>query len=79
MLNNLDRAHDALHFLDAGCDRDTWHKIGRAAIAAGVTVDALDAWSSTAGNYAGIRDVQAAFRTIKPDGGTSAARWPTTG
>ncbi|WP_426148622.1 PriCT-2 domain-containing protein, partial [Polaromonas sp. DSR2-3-2] len=72
MVNDLDRAHDALHFLDAGCDRETWHKIGRAAIAAGVTVDALDAWSSTAGNYAGTRDVQAAFRTIKADGGTGA-------
>ena len=72
MVNDLDRASDALHFLDAGCDRDTWHRIGRAAIAAGVTVDALDAWSSTAGNYAGTRDVQAAFRTIKPDGGTGA-------
>ena len=72
MVNDLDHAHDALHFLDAGCDRDTWHKIGRAAIAAGVTVDALDAWSSTAGNYAGTRDVQAAFRTIKADGGTGA-------
>ena len=72
MVNDLDRANDALHFLDAGCDRDTWHRIGRAAIAAGVTVDALDAWSSSAGNYAGIRDVQASFRTIKPDGGTGA-------
>ena len=72
MLNDLDRAHDALHFLDAGCDRDTWHKIGRAAIAAGVTVDGLDDWSSTAGNYAGTRDVQASFKTVKPDGGTGA-------
>ena len=72
MLDDLDRASNALHFLDAGCDRDTWHGIGRAAIAAGVTVDALDTWSSTAGNYAGTRDVQAAFRTIKPDGGTGA-------
>ena len=72
MVNEIDRAHDALHFLDAGCDRDTWHKIGRAAIAAGVTVDTLDAWSSSAGNYTGTRDVQAAFRTIKADGGTGA-------
>ena len=72
MVDELSRAHDALHFLDAGCDRDTWHRIGRAAIAAGVTVDELDTWSSTAGNYAGTRDVQAAFKTIKPDGGTGA-------
>jgi putative DNA primase/helicase len=72
MLNDLDRAHDALHFLDAGCGRDTWHKIGRSAIAAGVTVDELDAWSSTGGNYKGTRDVQNAFRTIKQEGGTGA-------
>ena len=72
IVNDLDRAHDALHFLDAGCDRETWQRIGRAAIAAGVTVDALDAWSSTAGNYAGTCDVLAAFRTIKADGETGA-------
>lgn len=72
MLNELDRAHDALHFLDAGCDRETWHTIGRAAIAAGLTIDDLDTWSATGGNYAGTRDVQAAFRTIKPEGGTGA-------
>ena len=64
------RARDALHFLDSGCDRDTWHKIGRAAIAAGLTIDEVDTWSSTAGNYAGTRDVQTAFRTIKREGGT---------
>ena len=72
MVNEINRAHDALHFLDAGCDRETWHTIGRAAIAAGVTIDTLDAWSSSAGNYAGTRDVQDAFRTIKADGGTGA-------
>ena len=72
MLNDLDRARDALHFLDAGCDRATWHKTGRAAIAAGLTIDDLDAWSATGGNYAGTRDVLAAFRTIKPEGGTGA-------
>lgn len=72
MRSEIDRASDALHFLDAGCDRETWHKIGRAAIAAGLTIDDLDTWSATGGNYAGTRDVQAAFRTIKPEGGTGA-------
>jgi len=66
------RASDALNSIDPNCDRETWHKIGRAGIAAGLTIDELDTWSSTAGNYAGTRDVQAAFRTIKPDGGTRA-------
>ena len=72
MLNGCDvnTARDALHFLDPGCNRPTWHTIGRAAIAAGLTVDELDTWSATAGNYAGTKDVQSAFRTIKREGGT---------
>ena len=72
MVNDLDRAIDALHFLDAGCDRETWHKIGRAAIAAHVPIEVIDNWSATGANYAGTRDVLAAFRTIKADGGTGA-------
>ena len=69
---DLRRAHDALHSLDAGCDRETWHKTGRAAIAAGLTIDDLDAWSATGDNYGGSRDVQSAFKTITPGGGTGA-------
>jgi hypothetical protein len=64
------RALDALHHLDAGCAREEWHRIGRAAIAAGLTVDDLDDWSSTAPNYTGTKDVKAAFKTVKADGGT---------
>lgn len=67
---NLQRAKDALAFLDAGCDRDTWHQIGRAAISAGLTVDDIDTWSASADNYKGTKDVKAAFRTITPEGGT---------
>ena len=62
----IDDARDALHFLDPGCDRDTWHTIGRAAIAAGLTIDEIDAWSAPAANYRGTKDVYAAFRTISP-------------
>jgi putative DNA primase/helicase len=72
MLSELDRASDALHFLDAGCDRETWHKTGRAGIAAGLSIEVIDTWSATGSNYTGTRDVQAAFRTIKPEGGTGA-------
>lgn len=72
MRSDRARALEALHRLDPGCDRVTWHKIGRAAIAAGLTVDELDAWSATAGNYKGHQDVQAAFKTIKPEGATGA-------
>ena len=70
--NEIDRARDALQFLDPGCGREDWHRIGRAAIAAGLSVDDLDAWSCHASNYKGEQDVRAAFRTVTPDGGTGA-------
>lgn len=72
MTNELDRAADALHCLDAGCDRETWHKAGRAGLAAGLPIEVIDSWSSTGDNYKGTQDVLSAFRTIKPEGGTKA-------
>ena len=72
MTNELDRAADALHCLDAGCDRETWHKAGRAGLAAGLPIEVIDAWSATGDNYKGTQDVLSAFRTIKPEGGTKA-------
>lgn len=72
MLNSYtcDDAHDALNYLDAGVDRETWHMIGRSAIAAGLTIDQIDTWSATGDNYSGTQDVIAAFKTITPEGGT---------
>jgi hypothetical protein len=74
MLNghNPDRYLDALHAIPPDLSRDNWHKVGRAAIAAGLTIDDIDTWSSSASNYKGNKDVKAAFRTITPDGGTQA-------
>lgn len=63
-------ARAALFAIHPGCDREEWHRIGRAAIAAGLTVDDVDEWSSGASNYTGARDVHTAFRSIKPEGGT---------
>jgi hypothetical protein len=74
MLNGytLDDARNALQFIPADLPRDGWHKVGRAAIAAGVDVDALVEWSRNADNYKSEQDVRAAFRTVKADGGTGA-------
>jgi len=70
----IDTRHalEALHAIDAGCSREEWHRIGTAAIAAGLTVDDIIAWSESAPNFAGERDVRAAFRTITPKGGIGA-------
>ena len=65
-----DRALEALHAIPSDMPRDDWHKVGRAAIAAGLSVDDLVEWSATASNYTGERDVRSAFRTITKDGGT---------
>lgn len=66
-------AWDALHAIPPDLPRDEWHKAGRAAIAAGLTVDDLVEWSRPADNFKSEQDVRAAFRTIKPEGGTGAA------
>lgn len=68
----MDNALEALQTIPANLPRDEWHEIGRAALAAGLTVDDLDTWSATAENYSGRRDVEAAFRTIQATGGTGA-------
>jgi len=72
MFNDLDRARDALHSIPADLPRDEWHRVGRAAIAAGLTVDDLVEWSRNAGNFKSEQDVRAAFKTITPEGGTGA-------
>lgn len=71
-MDDRSRALSALHTLDPGCQREQWHEIGRAAIAAGLSIDDIDQWSSAAPNYTGTKDVKASFRTVTPEGGTGA-------
>lgn len=70
--NNLE-AWEALQAIPSDLPRDDWHKAGRAAIAANLTMDDLVEWSRPASNFKSEQDVRSAFRTIKPDGGTGAA------
>ena len=71
-MNDTDRAHDALHSIPADLPRDDWHKVGRAAIAAGLDVDTLVEWSRNAANFKSEQDVRAAFKTVTAEGGTGA-------
>jgi hypothetical protein len=64
------QARAALFSTDPGCSRLEWHEIGRAAIAAGLSVDDLVEWSSTAANFRSDADVRRAFRGITSAGGT---------
>ena len=70
---DTERARDALRAIDPSLPRDDWHRIGRSAIAAGLSVDDVVQWSEPAANFASERDVRAAFRGITPDGGTTPA------
>ena len=65
-----EEALDALQAIPPDLTRDEWHKTGRAAIAAGLTIDDLVEWSRSAHNFKSELVVRAAFRTITPDGGT---------
>lgn len=66
-------ARSALFAIDPGCARDQWHAIGRAAIAAGLTVDDIVQWSESAANFVSERDVRTAFRGITTNGPTTPA------
>ncbi len=72
-MSDTARALSALCHLDPGMPIDQWHTAGRAAIAAFLTIDDIDAWSSAAPNYKGRRDVEMQFSKVTPDGGTTAA------
>ena len=68
MLNDIDRARDALYAIPADLPRDDWVKAGMAAHAAGIDFDAFNDWSAGAGNYdaAAARDT---WRSFKPGKG----------
>lgn len=63
-----EQAREALQFVDPGTDRATWVKTLAAAKAAGLDFDDIHAWSSSAPNYVGERDVQTAWRSIDAGG-----------
>ena len=71
MLNDLDRAHDALHSIPADLPRDDWVKTGMGFHAAGGDFDTFNDWSAGAGNYdaAAARDT---WRSFKPGKGVGA-------
>ncbi|MBC8745209.1 MULTISPECIES: AAA family ATPase [Paraburkholderia] len=61
------RACSALFALNAGCDRDTWIRLGMAAKDAGVPFEVFDAWSATGANYTREDDCRAAWDSFKDD------------
>ncbi len=71
MLDDLDRARDALHAIPPDLPRDEWVRAGMAAQSAGLDFDAFDNWSSGACNY-DERDARDTWRSFKPGKGVGA-------
>ena len=72
-IDEPERARDALYSLDPGCPRDEWVKHGMAAKAAGLDFDDFHQWSAGGGNFQGEAECRSVWRSIKTDGGVSAA------
>ncbi|MGF6777830.1 DUF7146 domain-containing protein [Paraburkholderia sp. GAS334] len=73
MLSDIDRARSALFYIDAGCDRAEWIRIGMAAKAAGLdSADWID-WCASGANFGGEREARSVWRSFKPAGGIGAA------
>ena len=68
-----ERARSALWSLDPGCPRDEWVKHGMAAKAAGLDCDDFINWSARAGSFKDEADCRSVWRSIKNEGGVSAA------
>lgn len=64
---DIQKALDALHFIPADTDRDTWVRAGMAAHAAGLSFEDFDTWSAQADNYdtAAARDTWRSFKDGK--------------
>ncbi len=71
MMNNIERAREALHAIPNDLQREDWHRAGRGAIAAGLDVEDIVSWSTGASNFKSEQDVRSAFKGVKPQGGTS--------
>ncbi len=72
MHSEIERAREALYAIPCPGDYPTWNRHGISAIAAGLSIDDLDAWSSTGPNDRGRRDVEQNFKGVTPAGGITA-------
>ncbi len=73
VVNEIERAADAFHYLDAGCPRDAWVRAGMAAKSAGLGFDDFNNWSASAGNYAGENECRTVWKSFDDSGAVTPA------
>ena len=72
-MNDMDRARDALAYIDAGIARDAWVRIGMAAKSAGLSFDDFHNWSATGGNYVSENECRTVWKSFDESGAVTAA------
>ncbi len=72
-MNDIDRAREALFHIDAGSSREDWIRAGMAAKSAGLSFDDFHDWSATAGNYSGVNDCRAVWKSFNDTGAVTEA------
>ncbi|WP_186198161.1 PriCT-2 domain-containing protein [Burkholderia gladioli] len=73
MRSEIDRARSALFHLDAGCDRESWVRIGMAAKSAGLNLADWIDWCASGSNFGGESEARSVWRSFKPTGGIGVA------
>ena len=73
MISEIDRARDALFYIDAGCSREDWVRVGMATKASGLSFDDFHSWSATAGNYSSEKECKAVWQSFNASGGVTAS------
>jgi putative DNA primase/helicase len=72
-MNQIERAASALNYLDAGCSREDWVRIGMAVKSAGLEFDEFHNWSKNSGNYTGEKDCRSAWKSFDKSGAITPA------
>ena len=73
MNNEIERAADALHHIEAGCARNEWVRAGMAAKSAGLSFDDFNNWSASAGNYPGENECRTVWKSFDESGAVTPA------
>ena len=72
-MTERESAQSALNYLDSGCSREEWVRIGMAVKSAGLDFDDFHDWSKHAGNYKSEKDCRTVWESFKETGSITIA------
>jgi hypothetical protein len=72
-MTEIERALHALNYLDAGCSREEWVRIGMAAMSAGISFEDFNNWSACGSNYEDEKSCLAVWKSFEKSGAITPA------